>query len=284
MHGGMSDTYGKVWQVGDIVGVFLDIADHTISFSLNGELLVDPTAGDAAFAEVVGEAFVPACTLDIAQRCRINFGHDVDTLKYFTMCGLQEGYEPFCVNMTRPVTFWYTKHQPIFENNDELEVTKIDVTRLPAGSDNPPSLKISHNTYELEETADWEFLRLSLPVTCNDRFITEHEKARRWHEIQTRMNQPQRLRRQQSSRGGPRNMEDSPAQPTNDAPQMDAETLELINEYFYGVRIFPGQEPNLVHIGWVTTQYHTHTHDFSHDMVRVATVQKLDSYGGVQER
>ena len=115
MHGGMSDTYGKVWQVGDIVGVFLDIADHTISFSLNGELLVDPTAGDAAFAEVVGEAFVPACTLDIAQRCRINFGHDVDTLKYFTMCGLQEGYEPFCVNMTRPVTFWYTKHQPIFE-------------------------------------------------------------------------------------------------------------------------------------------------------------------------
>ena len=89
MHGGMSDTYGKVWQVGDIVGVFLDIADHTISFSLNGELLVDPTAGDAAFAEVVGEAFVPACTLDIAQRCRINFGHDVDTLKYFTMCGLQ---------------------------------------------------------------------------------------------------------------------------------------------------------------------------------------------------
>jgi len=28
---------------------------------------------------------------------RLNFGHDVDTFKYFTMCGLQEGYEPFCV-------------------------------------------------------------------------------------------------------------------------------------------------------------------------------------------
>ena len=39
------------------------------------------------------------------------------------------------------------------------------MTRLPAGADNPPSLKISHNTYEQEEKADWEFLRLSLPVT-----------------------------------------------------------------------------------------------------------------------
>ena len=285
-HGGMCDTYGKVFQVGDTVGVFLDIADRTIMFSLNGELLVDPHAGEAAFSELVGEAFVPACTLDIAQKCRINFGHDVDTLKYFTMCGLQEGYEPFCVNMTRPVTFWYTKHQPLFENNDELETTKIDVTRLPAGADNPPSLKISHNTYELEETADWEFMRLSLPVTCHDRFISEHEKARRWHEIQTRMNQPQRLRRQQSGRGA-RNMEEpenQQAEGENSQPQMDAETLELLNEYFYGVRIFPGQEPNLVYIGWVTTQYHTHTKDFAQDMVRVATVQKLDSYGGVQER
>ena len=66
-------------------------------FSQNGELLVDPSAGDAAFSEVVGEDFVPACSLDIGQKVRLNFGHDVDTLKFFTMHGLQEGYEPFCV-------------------------------------------------------------------------------------------------------------------------------------------------------------------------------------------
>ena len=66
-------------------------------FSLNGELLVDPSAGDAAFTEINGESFIPACTLGIGQKCRLNFGHDVDSLKYFTMCGLQEGYEPFCV-------------------------------------------------------------------------------------------------------------------------------------------------------------------------------------------
>ena len=67
--------------------------------------------------------------------------------------------------MTRPVTFWYTKRLAIFENVEDSDTAIIDVTRLPAGADNPPSLKISHLTYEQEEKADWEFLRLSLPVT-----------------------------------------------------------------------------------------------------------------------
>ena len=97
-HAGMVETYGKIWHVGDIVGVFLDTADRTISFSLNGELLVDPVAGDAAFSEIAaGESFVPAFTLGTGQNCKLNFGHNVDTLKFFTTCGLQEGYEPFCV-------------------------------------------------------------------------------------------------------------------------------------------------------------------------------------------
>ena len=63
------------------------------------------------------------------------------------------------------------------------------------GTDNPPSLKISHNTYEQEEKADWEFMRLSLPVTCSGRFITEQEKARRWQEIQARQQPRQAPRR-----------------------------------------------------------------------------------------
>lgn len=33
-------------------------------------------------------------------------------------------------NMKRPVTFWYTKDQPIFENTDDMPDTKIDVTRI----------------------------------------------------------------------------------------------------------------------------------------------------------
>ena len=68
-----------------------------LGFSLNGELLVDPVAGDAAFSDVIGESFLPAFTLSSGQKCRLNFGHNVDSLKFFTTCGLQEGYEPFCV-------------------------------------------------------------------------------------------------------------------------------------------------------------------------------------------
>ena len=77
----------------------------------------------------------------------------------------------------------------------------------------------------------------------------------------------------------------SPPEVTSPQPAVgfDDEMLELINEYFYGIRIFPGQDPGMVYVGWVTTQYHLHSADFSHDQVRVATVQKLDSYGGVQE-
>lgn len=72
--------------------------------------------------------------------------------------------------MKRPVTYWYTKDQPIFENTDDFS-SVIDVTRIPAGSDTPPCLKISHNTFETMEKANWEFLRLSLPVICLPNFI-----------------------------------------------------------------------------------------------------------------
>lgn len=68
-------------------------------FSLNGELLMDALGGETTFADVTsdGLGFVPACTLGVGQKARLTYGQNVDTLKYFTSCGLQEGYEPFCV-------------------------------------------------------------------------------------------------------------------------------------------------------------------------------------------
>lgn len=88
--------------------------------------------------------------------------------------------------MKRPVTHWYTKDQPIFENTEDIGSCVIDVTRIPGGSDTPPCLKISHNTFETMEKANWEFLRLSLPVSCQTNFIDEKEKSRRWEEIRLR--------------------------------------------------------------------------------------------------
>lgn len=60
--------------------------------------------------------------------------------------------------------------------------------------------------------------------------------------------------------------------------------LEMMNEYFYGVRVFPGQDPKMVYIGWVTTQYHIHSNEFSEDIIRTVTIQKLDNYGRIEQR
>lgn len=58
--------------------------------------------------------FIPVCSLGVSQVGRMNFGKDVSTLKFFTICGLQEGYEPFAVNMNRDVTMWLSKRLPQF--------------------------------------------------------------------------------------------------------------------------------------------------------------------------
>lgn len=58
--------------------------------------------------------FIPVCSVGVCQVARLNLGKNVSTLKYFTICGLQEGYEPFAVNMNRDVTMWISKRLPQF--------------------------------------------------------------------------------------------------------------------------------------------------------------------------
>ena len=69
-----------------------------LGFSLNGELMMDRLGQEIAFKDIeTEEPFVPAFSLSPGQRALVNYGQDVDSLRYFTCCGLQEGYQPFCV-------------------------------------------------------------------------------------------------------------------------------------------------------------------------------------------
>ncbi len=99
VHHNLSDGFGKQWSKNDVVGCMIDLHDRTISFSLNGELMLDNFGSETAFdgLEIDQIGFVPTLTSFSGQKARLNFGQDVNTLKYFTSCGLQEGYEPFCV-------------------------------------------------------------------------------------------------------------------------------------------------------------------------------------------
>lgn len=81
------------------IALFYKSANYA-GFSLNGELLMDALGGETSFADVQGDCFVPAFTLGVGQKAKLTFGQDVNTLKFFTTCGLQEGYEPFCVYVT----------------------------------------------------------------------------------------------------------------------------------------------------------------------------------------
>lgn len=45
--------------------------------------------------------------------------------------------------MRRPVTHWYTKDQPIFENTDDMDC-RIDVARIPGGEINCEPCQLPH--------------------------------------------------------------------------------------------------------------------------------------------
>lgn len=67
-------------------------------------------------ADEFPSGFIPVCSLGMSQIGQMNLGKDASTFKYYTMCGLQEGFEPFAVNMKREITMWFSKRLPTFVN------------------------------------------------------------------------------------------------------------------------------------------------------------------------
>ena len=55
-------------------------------------------------------------------------------------------------------------------------------------------------------------------------------------------------------------------------------------QYFYSVRIFAGQEPSGVWVGWVTPDYHQYDPGFDLSKVRNVTVTVGDVPGHIHDR
>lgn len=53
-------------------------------------------------------------SIGVNQLGRLNLGLEVASLRYFTVCGLQEGYQPIAVNMSRNPALWMSWQQAQF--------------------------------------------------------------------------------------------------------------------------------------------------------------------------
>ncbi|XP_051926912.1 ryanodine receptor 2 isoform X3 [Hippocampus zosterae] len=318
-----NEHFGRAWQAGDVVGCMVDLNEHTMMFTLNGEVLLDDSGSELAFKDFdVGEGFIPVCSLGVSQAGRINFGKHVSTLEYFTICGLQEGYEPFAVNMNRDVTIWLSKRLPQFvpvpPDHQHIEVTRIDGT-----VDSCPCLKVTQKSFSSQNSnTDITFYRLSMPIECAESFSrpppnsslvslkTDLEDFETDFEVLVKTahghngpsgpdrgefnnhkdyNQEKTSKLKQRfllKKNKPDNSIPTPACLSEDLMVDDRNEYELLMQastHSYSVRIFPGQEPSSVWVGWVTSDFHQYEPGFGLDTVQTVTVTLGDEKGKVHE-
>lgn len=83
---------------------------------------------------------------------------------------------------------------------------------------------------------------------------------------------------------------DSQASYTSEMMESEADYRELemnvdiIDEYYYGVRIFPGQDPSQVYVGWVTPHFHMFSSTFDMKKIRNVVVCSLDMDNQIKSR
>ncbi|XP_059908188.1 ryanodine receptor 3-like isoform X1 [Gadus macrocephalus] len=263
-----SRFFGRSWRAGDVVGCMINMEDKSMVFTLNGEILITNKGSELCFADFETEdGFIPVCSLGLAQVGRINLGKEASSFRYYTMCGLQEGFEPFAVNMNREVTMWFSKRLPTFVNvpkdHNHLMITRIDGT-----VDSPPCLKVTHKTFGTQNSnADMVFCRLSMPVELHSLFKTSAVADMNGvHEEET-LKVKHRYPLRAVKHG-------------DEARRVD---YSSITTYYHSVRVFAGQEPAGVWVGWVTPDYHYFSNNYNLSKNRTVTVTLGDERGRVHE-
>ncbi|XP_076875611.1 ryanodine receptor 1 isoform X2 [Brachyhypopomus gauderio] len=335
-----SEPFGRQWQRGDVVGCMIDLSEQNIMFTLNGEMLISDSGSEMAFKDIeIGEGFIPVCSLGLSQVGRINLGQNVSSLRYFTICGLQEGFEPFAINMKRDITMWFSKSLPQFvpvpADHAHFEVSRVDGT-----VDSAPCLKLNHKTYGSQNAnTDLLFFRLSMPIEFNETFkvpagATPLTRALTIPEdmaLEVDPNSDYELLKKSATRKEQEEKEKEPLVPkelpgtrenenekdtttekskkkgffskakkaafvapppviptvprlVEDVVPDDRDDVDIISNtttYYYSVRVFAGQEPSGVWVGWVTPDYHQYDLHFDISKVRHVTVTVGDDKGNI---
>ncbi|KAG7238575.1 hypothetical protein INR49_030848, partial [Caranx melampygus] len=263
-----SRLFGRCWHAGDVVGCMINMEDKSMIFTLNGEILITTKGSELCFTDFETEdGFIPVCSLGLAQVGRMNLGKDASTFKYYTMCGLQEGFEPYAVNMNREVTMWFSKRLPTFVNVPK-DHNHIAVTRIDGTIDSPPCLKVTHKTFGTQNSnADMVFCRLSMPVEFHSFFkscpVVDMNGLHEEDTLKVKHRYPLRSVRH-----------------SDESRRVDYSSITM---YYHSVRVFAGQDPAGVWVGWVTPDYHYYSNNFNLSKNRTVTVTLGDERGRVHE-
>ncbi|XP_046711318.1 ryanodine receptor 3-like [Silurus meridionalis] len=263
-----SYLFGRCWHAGDVVGCMINMEDKSMIFTLNGEILITNKGSELCFADFdIKDGFIPVCSLGLSQVGRMNLGKDASSFKYYTMCGLQEGFEPFAVNMNREVTMWFSKRLPTFVTVPK-DQSHIAVTRIDSTIDSPPCLKVTHKTFGTQNSnTDMVFCRLSMPVE----FYSTYKSVPATEINGVHEEEPLKLKYRY------------PVKSMKHVDDGGRTAYSNITTYYHSVRVFAGQDPKCVWVGWVTPDYHYYSNLFNLSKNRSVTITLGDERGRVHE-
>ncbi|XP_029031557.1 ryanodine receptor 2 isoform X4 [Betta splendens] len=318
------EPLGRLWQRGDVVGCLVDMDEQTMMVTLNGEVLFNDRGSELAAKDFENkDGLLPVVSVGVNQMGRLNLGRQVATLQYYTVCGQQEGYEPFAVNMARDPALWMSWKQPQF-TCIKPDDHNVQVVKVSGSVDSLSHLRVSQRLFGHHNgAADIGFYRISMSVQCASTLtspagvvlpVTSNVVSPGRKEQEEVDSEFEVLMKSAHSFAGSRDelcnkdhsqdktsrlkqrfmlkktkpglvSSNSSARLLEDvvADKDNYEHLISSSRFYYSVRVLPGQEPFNVWVGWVTPDFHSCDMAFDSDAVHTVTVTLGDDSGKVQE-
>ncbi|KAM9726666.1 ryanodine receptor 2-like [Menidia menidia] len=318
------EPLGRPWFRGDVVGCLVDMVEGTMMVTLNGELLFNDRGSELAAKDFdIRDGLLPVVSVGVNQVGRLNLGREVGSLQYFTVCGLQEGYKPFAINMARDLPLWMSWRQPQF-TSISIDNHNLQVTKVRGSMDSLPSLRVSQRLMPNHSGGvEMGFYRLSMPIQCaailrspsegvlpgpsNSLTPAKKEQEDTDSDFEVLMKSAHGFSGSRDELNHKDHSHDKTSKlkqrflmkrtkPGLVSSNSSARLLEEVvvdkddhdhliqsSRYYYSVRVLPGQEPFNVWVGWVTSDFHQYDDTFDTESAHTVTITLGDDSGKVQE-